>query len=54
MRKGEGESLSETVCIFVCVRGEKRDKLSGFGGTKAVWVCAAMKQVALQIIIMIV
>lgn len=54
VRKGEGECVSETVCIFVCVRGEKRDKLSGFGGTKAVWVCAAMKQVALQIIIMIV
>lgn len=25
VRKGEGESVRETVGIFVCVRGEKRD-----------------------------
>ncbi len=54
VRKGDGESVRETVFIFVCVRGEKRDKLSGFGGTKVAWLCAAMKQVALQIIVMVV
>lgn len=25
VRKGEGESVRETMCIFVCVRVEKRD-----------------------------
>lgn len=35
VRKGEGESVRETVCVFLCVL-EVRKETVRFGGTKAV------------------